>query len=414
MTRAGAPYLIYSVVTRLDMHRLNKFNGRLTSLLVIVLFAGIPILAQKENDPALLPKNSFIWNQEQRELGFLHFDEVFTGRVVSAGDHVRELPQGAPIAIYDAGGDKEAELERFISEQKVAGILVLKDGKIRLERYALGLSETGKWTSQSVAKSITSTLVGAAIKDGYIKSLDDHVSDYIPELNGSLYEQVTIHHVLSMTTGARWTETYHDNTSDLAKMYVAPIEPDMEAVVSYMRGVEAEHEPGKVWHYNTGETHLLGVLVSAATGLTLADYLSRKIWIPYGMESDATWLIGRTDHEQAGCCLQMRLRDFARYGQLVLDDGVINGESIVPDGWFEAATTRHGTVWGPMGYGYQWFTYDDGTFQALGIHGQIIHIDPSRNLVIVISSAWPEAENTIRHQIRDLFIRSLSAELDQE
>jgi len=125
-------------------------------------------LAQVTSDPDSLSKNSFQWNQEERELGFLHFDEVFEGRVVPRGDKVHELPQGKPIFAFGEDGVKESELEAFLTEQKVAGLLILQDGVIRLERYALGLSESGRWTSQSVAKSVTSTLLGAAIKDGYI------------------------------------------------------------------------------------------------------------------------------------------------------------------------------------------------------------------------------------------------------
>ncbi len=333
---------------------------------------------------------------------------------VPMGNKIHELPQGLPFAAFSAGGEKEKKLEDFMTEQKVAGFLILQDGKIRLERYALGHSESNLWSSLSVAKSVTSTLVGAAIKDGYIKSVNDYVTDYIPDLKGSAYDSVTIHHLLTMTTGVRWNENYTDPDSDIAKFETDSIEPGMNATVSYMRRLPAEAEPGTKWVYSTGETHLLGALVSSATHQTLSHYLSSKIWIPYGMEQTATWRLDRTGQEMAGCCLQMRLRDFARFGQFVLEDGRINGKSIVPDGWFDTATQIQVPLWPGAGYGYGWWIFNGDSFEALGIHGQMIYIDPSRKLVIAVNSAWPEAESNERHIAVANFVKSITDEIDKE
>lgn len=393
-----------------------RFSPRILATLGLTFILGLlsPSHAQDTPDPASLPRNSFIWNEDELALGFLHYDEVFEARDVPGGEEVRKLPLGLPIASFTAGGDKAKELEDFLTEQKVAGLLILQDGMIRLERYALGLSEAGRWTSQSVAKSVTSTLVGVAIKDGYIKSVDDCITAYIPDLKGSAYDNVTIHQVLTMTSGVRWIENYTDPNSDLVGFFREPIEPGMDQTVSYMRRLPAETEPGKKWVYKTGETHLLGVLVSSATGQNLSSYLSSKIWGPYGMEDKASWILGQTDQELAGCCLQMKLRDFGRFGQFVLEDGRIDGESILPDSWFRMATRTQVPIWGVLGYGYQWWTFADGTFQALGIHGQVIHIDPARSLVIVINSAWPEAENDQRRAAVSNFLRTIASELDRE
>ena len=381
---------------------------------VIVLTSASSSLAQGITNPDSLSKNPFGWNQEERELGFSHFDQVFKARDVPRGNKVHELPQGIAIPAFSKGGQKEKELEAFMKEQKVAGLLILQDGKIRMERYALGFSEADRWTSQSVAKSVTSTLVGAAIKDGYIKSIDDYVTNYIPDLKGSAYEKVTIRHLLTMTTGVRWNETYTDSNSDIVRFYTQPVEPGIDETVSYMRRLPSEAEPGKKWLYKTGETHLLGVLVSAATGQTLSGYLSSKIWIPYGMEQKATWNLGRTNQELAGCCLQMKLRDFGRFGQFILEGARINGKSIVPDDWLQAATHTQIPLWPGWGYGYQWWTLRDGTFRALGIHGQMIHIDPARHLVVVVNSVWPEAENFKRQVAADNFLRAIASEIDKE
>jgi CubicO group peptidase (beta-lactamase class C family) len=390
----------------------SSFTGIL--ILMSWLFPGYLALAQGITDPSQLPKNSFQWNQEERELGFLHFDEVFGGRDVPRGDNVHELPVGEPLPAFLPGGEKEKDLEKFISEQKVAGLFILQDGKIRYERYGLGLQESGRWPVQSIAKSVTSTLLGAAIKDGYIQSIDDFVSDYIPGLKGSAYDKVRIHHLLTMNTGVRWNESHTDPASDLRRFFTDPIEPGMDQTVSYMRKLPAEVEPGTRWVYKTGETHLLGVLVNLATGQSLSDYLSSKIWAPYGMQGKATWLLNQTGHELGGCCLQMCLRDLGRFGQFVLEGGHIEGESIVADNWFQSATHTQVPLWFGWGYGYQWWTMIDGTFRAIGVHGQMLHIDPERQLVIAIFSAWPEAESDLRRMAVIGFLNMVTKQIDKD
>lgn len=369
-------------------------------VLFIILISASSSLAQDITNSDSLSKNSSHWNQEERE--------------VLKGSKVHKLSQGLPIAAFSPGGEKEKVLEDFMMEQKVAGLLILQDGKIRLERYALGHSESNRWSSLSVAKSVTSTLVGAAIKDGYIKSVDDYVTDYIPDLKGSAYDSVKIRHLLTMTTGIRWSENYTDPNSDIARFSTDSIEPGMNATVSYMRRLPAEAEPGKKFLYSTGETHLLGVVVSSATHQTLSHYLSSKIWMPYGMEKNATWRLDRTGQELAGCCLQMTLRDFARFGQFVLEDGRINGESIVPNDWFKKATQIQVPLWPGGGYGYGWWIFNGRSFDALGIYGQRIHVDPSRQLVIAVNSAWPEADSNERQLAFAKFLTSISNEVDKE
>ena len=369
-------------------------------VLVIILMSASTSLAQDTVNTDSLSKNSSHLDKKERE--------------VPNGSNVHKLLQGLPIAAFSPGGEKEKTLEDFMKEQKVAGFLVLQNGKIRLERYALGHSESNLWSSLSVAKSVTSTLVGIAIKDGYIKSVDDYVTEYIPDLKGSAYDSVKIRHLLTMTAGVRWNENYTDPDADIARFDKDSIEPGMNATVSYMRSLPAEAEPGKIFKYSTGETHLLGVLVSSATHQTLSHYLSSKIWIPYGMEQNATWRLDRTGQELAGCCLQMRLRDFARFGQFVLEDGRINGESIVPKNWFKTATSIQVPLWPGGGYGFGWWIFNGSSFEALGIYGQMIHIDPDRQLVIAINSAWPEADSNERHLAVANFLRSIASEIDKE
>ncbi len=365
-------------------------------------------------DPATLRRSSFTWTQAEREFGFAHWDAIYSGRLVPRGVQVRELPIGKPLLVLKEPASARA-LEQFVAEEKVAGLIVLQNGSVRLERYALGYSAEGRWVSQSVAKSVTSTLVGAAVKDGFIASLDDPVTRYIPGLRGSAYDSVTVRQLMTMTSGVRWNEDYTDPASDIARLYVEPVEPGLNATVSFMRKLPREAPPGTKWVYKTGETHLLGVLVTSATKQTLAAYLSSKIWAPYGMEQSAVWTTDRTHHEQAGCCLAAALRDYARIGQFVLDGGRIGGRSIVPDGWFEAATRRQTpTTYADRGYGYQWWTMADGAFAAIGIHGQLIFIDPKRRLVVAINSAWPVATGADRSAARTRFLNLVAAAVDAE
>ena len=206
-------------------------------------------------------RNVLFWSIPQRDVAFRAMDRVplvVKSRIISAGKNVYPLPKGQPL---DIGVDIDA----YMKDQRTAGLLIIQDGKIRLEKYGLDFSGGKRWTSFSVAKSFTSTLVGAAIKDGYIKSVEDKVSDYIPDLKGSVYDDVTIRQLLTMTSGAKWNEDYADPKSDVALFDVHKAEPGVDVTVSYMRKLEREAPPGAKWVYKTGETNLVGVLVSSAT-----------------------------------------------------------------------------------------------------------------------------------------------------
>jgi CubicO group peptidase (beta-lactamase class C family) len=293
-------------------------------------------------------------------------------------------------------------------------VLVLQDGKIRLERYEPPDSPTTRWNSFSVAKSITSTLVGAAMKDGAIRSLDDPVTRYITELRGSAYDEVTVRQLLTMTSGVKWNEDYTDVNSDVARMYAQAPDPGFDMTTSYVRKLPREAPPGTKWVYKTSETNLVGVLVADATKKPLAEYLSEKIWRPYGMERDAEWMIDDVGHEQGGCCIAVVLRDYGRFGQFILDGARINGTSIVSDTWLPEATRSQVSTGPGSGYGYQWWTRDDGTFEGRGIYGQTLHIDRARRLVIVLNSATEQPTDRASGQARQDFIAAVNAELDAE
>lgn len=357
-------------------------------------------------------RDVLFWTLPQRDAAFRALDRIpvlARANVIQAGDSVFPLPLGEPLTVA-------TDIDTYMKEQRTAGLVIIHDGKVRLEKYGLDFSATGRWTSFSVAKSFTSTLVGAAIKDGFIKSIEDKVSDYIPDLKGSVYDDVSIRQLLTMTSGVEWNEDYEDPNSDVARFNEHQAEPGIDVTVSYMRTLPREAAAGTKWVYKTGETNLIGVLVSSATGKTLADYLSEKVWAPFGMEQDASWMLGSTGHEISGCCLQASTRDFARFGLFMLGGAVAEGNAVLPDDWIASATTRQADIGAPgKGYGFQWWTYDDGSFAAQGIFGQGIFIDPKRKLVIASNSNWPRATDhkTVGAQ-REAFYQSVQAAVDAE
>lgn len=359
-------------------------------------------------------KDVLFWSIKQRDATFRALDRIpilSKSRKIAAGKKVHPLPVGSTL---DVGMDVDA----YMKDQRTAGLVIVQDGKIRLEKYGLDFSAEGRWTSFSVAKSFTSTLVGAAIKDGYIKSINDKVSDYIPDLKGSVYDDVTIKQLLTMTSGVKWNEDYGDPKSDVARFNAHKAEQGVDVTVSYMRKLGREAPPGTKWSYKTGETNLIGVLVSSATKKNLSEYLSEKIWQPFGMELDASWMLGPTGHEISGCCIQASTRDYARFGLFILGGGIAQGKPVLPDGWIAEATTTWAETNRPeYGYGYQWWTLKDGSYAARGIFGQGIFIDPKRKLVIASNSNWPYASDRQggdQDQKRTTFYRQVQQAIDNE
>jgi CubicO group peptidase (beta-lactamase class C family) len=246
--------------------------------------------------------------------------------------------------------------------------------------------------------------------------MEDKVSDYIPQMKGSAYDEVSVRQLLTMTSGVRWNEDYADPNSDVARFNQHQPEAGVDALVSYMRRLPREAAPGTRWHYSTGETNLVGVLLSQATKKPLATYLSEKIWVPAGMEQQATWILNRSGREISGCCIQAAARDYARFGLFMLNGARFGGQGIVPDGWLADATSERVGIGRPgRGYGYLWWTYADGSYAARGIFGQGIFIDPKRKLVIVSNADWGAgATDRAASEAREAFYRTVQKSIDDE
>lgn len=335
---------------------------------------------------------TLFWTQAEREAGFRNMQALFPSDVAAAGERVRALPEGAPLAL--SGG--EAWLDGYMREHHVAGLMVLQDGQVRLQRYGLGFDAGQRWESYSVAKSVTSVLLGIALQQGHLRGLDDALTAYVPELRGSAYEGVTVGQLLTMTSGVRWNEDYADPASDVARMYLGPCVDGQAHALSYLRALPREHPPGTHWNYNTAETDLLGIVVERATGMPLAHYLSDVIWRPYGMDADATWIRDECDGSNTGGSgLSATLGDYARFGQFMLEGGRIDGHQAIAEAWMQGAVRGQDSAGAPeRGYGYLWWTDTDGSYQAAGIFGQMLYVDPSRDLVIAQLAAWPRATSS--------------------
>ncbi len=339
--------------------------------------------------PAVDPSEQQVlfWDDATRSARFRDMENWFAGHEVPAASNVRALPQGEPLPT-----DLQAQIKKLMTDTNAAGVMVLQNGKVRFEEYRLGLGAEDRWTSFSVAKSFTSTLLAAAISDGFIGGLEDPVIQYIPELKGSSYDGVTVGQLVTMTSGVDWNEDYTDPQSDVAQLNKYVVEFGPNAIVEQMKQLGRANAPGEKFSYSTGETNLIGLLVENAIGLPMAEYAQTKIVEPAGFEGDMFWMTDPRGGNIGGCCLSLRLADYARMGQFALEGGVgPSGEKIVPEGWFAEAGSPKVQFGGGFGYGYQWWTYPGANYGAQGIFGQAITVIPGTNTVIAVVSNWPTA-----------------------
>lgn len=331
---------------------------------------------------------------------FRNIDRLFPSRTVEAGDSPRPLP-ASDASIEDITvevGGETYDIYDYLALNSVTGLLVLKDGEVVYETYQRGNDKNTRWMSMSVAKSISSTLAGMAIKDGLIEGLDAQVVDYVPELEGSAYEGVSLKDILMMSSGVAWNETYTDPESDRRDLLRAQIAQTPGGAMDVMADLPQAAEPGTVNNYSTGETQILAEFIHSAVDQPLAEYLSEKLWQPYGMESDATWWLESPDGvEIGGSGIGATLRDYARFGQFMLEGGMIDGEAQLPEGWVEDATTpttlRDGEK---LDYGYMWWagwtepSEQDNAYSARGIQGQYVYVNPAKDIVIAQNAALPK------------------------
>ena len=323
----------------------------------------------------------------------------YPSSTVKRGDTVYELTE-SPRALaesYTYKG-KTKRVEDWIDATDTTGLIVIKDGTIAFEKYFRGNTRSTRSIAMSVSKSIVSCLVGVAVADGSINSLQDPVDKYAPELKGSGYEGVSLKNVLQMSSGIRFYEDYEDLKSDLVRMVVSFTTGSLNEFITTLAN---ERRPGTFNRYVSADTQVLGMVLQGATGKKLTDYTREKLWKRLGAEFDAEWLTDPTGAEMAFGGFNAALRDYARFGLLYLNEGRnFQGRQLVPTGWIKASVTpdaphlmpgrnNPGSPF-PMGYGYQWWIPEnpEGDFLAIGIYGQFIYIHPRYNVVIAKTSAY--------------------------
>ena len=308
--------------------------------------------------------------------------KIFHNRAIKTGKH----QPWTNAADYNKKTPSEANIKKF-EQYKTVSFLVLENNTVKYERYWEGYNESSKSNSFSMAKTVISLLIGAAIDEGKIKSADQKVNEFFPQFKGKFGNKLTIRHLLTMSSGFNWDESYAEITSITTKAYYGK---DLERIVKQMKVIE---EPGKRNNYQGGNTQVLAFIVEKATGKTIADYASEKLWVPMGAKHEALWSLDRKDgHEKAYCCFNSNARDFARLGQLILLKGKWQGKQLISEKYIEEATRPAKELKAETGqgmnnyYGFQfWYLEYKGLKIPYyrGILGQYIFVIPRKNAVVV-------------------------------
>lgn len=324
---------------------------------------------------------------------YSHFGEMFPSRVVRRATTPWLFKRAPEPAISYKFGPERRSIADYLHHNPTTGLLIAKDDTILYEHYQYARTDRDRFLSQSMAKTITAMLIGIAVSEGKIKSIDDPVSTYVPGLANAEYGKTSIRDLLHMSSGVAFSETY-DGQDDIARLSRDLFgEPGKDPVASVAQFDTRAAPPGTKWHYASIETEILGLVLRSATAVPVADYLHGRIWDAIGAEADAAWAIDGTGQEIAFCCFNATLRDYARLGRLLAHDGAWEGRQLIPRQWLLDATMvkptdghlAPGTATPYFGYGYQvWLLPGEPRrFALLGIRGQIILVDPATKLVMV-------------------------------
>lgn len=380
---------------------------------VIALTLGISMVAHaqapgkidinKMNPAGLLVDKYSYMVQPYNFYYFHHMDELgFRTDVVKRGDHVYPLkePKGSFSVMYKFGGI-EHSFDDYFRREYVTGFLVLHDNQIIFERYSHGANQDSRFVSQSVAKSILSILVGVAIDEGKIHSVSDPIVRYLPYLAKSGYRDVTLKEVLQMTTNVDYSEDYRKPTSLGAALLTGhPSFKDFAASLD-----PSATKPGTAFQYQSVNSQVLGLLLERVTGERLNIWAQDRLWKKIGARRDAFFYESTKQPDTcAFACFNATLRDYGRVGLMMLNKGELGGTRVVSESWVHNSTTPDAPFLMPKpagangepttGYAYQWWIPygGEGVFEAEGIFGQMIYVNPTRRVVIVQTSAWPVAD----------------------
>lgn len=360
---------------------------------------------------------------------FRSIEKYFPTRIINSSDTpsiFMKTEKEISLPEYYNYNGKKLETKKLLTDTDVTGLLVLKNDSILYEKYYRGNTEKSHTIAWSVTKSFVSALVGIAIEEGFIKNINDVAVDYVPELKGSPYENITIKNLLQMSSGISWNEDYSDFDSDINRFgRTLALGKSFEA---FVKTLKRNKEQGTYNLYNSSDTQVLGMIISKATKSTLSKYLEDKIWQPIGMENKALWVVDDYGNEFAAAGLSASLKDFARFGKLYLNNGVYNGKRIIPLKWVQKSLTpdaphlfsgENKNSNNVFGYGYQWWIPEgtENEFLAIGIYNQFIYVNPSKNMIIVKSSAnnsygSTNDENSFREQETIQFFREICKSME--
>ena len=290
---------------------------------------------------------------------------------------------------------KQVNVDEYLLRTDTAALLIIQNGKIKYENYWLTGGPDEHWFSFSMAKSFISALIGIAIHQKYINSIEDKITFYVPQLKNSAYDNVRIKDILQMSSGASWNEDYGDPNSDINRS--ARIFAIGGSLDEFTSSLEKELEPGSFNRYNSTDTQALGMLLREATGASITEYMQKMLWEPIGAEKNGYWIVDSENMEMAYAGFMATARDYAKLGELYRLKGNLNNKQIIPSEWIELSTKPDGPhlLPGdnplsdfPLGYGFQWWIPDNsGDFSAIGVYNQFIYVSPKNNTVIVKLSA---------------------------
>jgi CubicO group peptidase (beta-lactamase class C family) len=397
-----------------------RLFGFLLGSLFSALVLGAPdeaVLGKAEGYPVCpLPQSG---PTEQRCLvGMLsHFDQVVPARKVAKAAAAFELKRAAkePRITYVHRG-RAGDTDWFLENNRNTGLLVLKGDTIAFERYQYDRKPEHRMQSYSMAKTVVAMLIGIAIAEGKIASIDDRADRYVPELKGHPYGETSLRHLLTMSSGVKFREDYDgkDDVTVLARKTIFGEGPGgVDSVLTFR---ERERPAGEKFYYASAETQVLSLVLRATTGKPLAEYLSEKIWQPMGAEADASWLLDGGGYELGYMGLNATLRDWGRLGLLLANHGALNGRQIIPAAWVRAATTVEsphlnvGTATRFNGYGYQtWLIDHNGRFALMGVRGQGVYVDAKTKVVVVNTAVHALPRDPARGEQFSYFFGALRA-----
>jgi len=353
-----------------------------------------PTLPKSDVPPAVQQLRRAMLDPDTNSLTFHSMDQLFTTRTVARSGTVWPIQRADhPLDFtYEYQGQRYTP-EQFLDRTFTNALLIIKSGRVVSEIYRNNTRADTRFIGWSMTKSITSILIGCALQEGRIQSIDDPITNYLPELKGGGYDGVSIRHILQMRSGVAYPERYDfANPGIAARNHELALVENVTRFADVARTIKRAHPPGEAWEYKTLDTAVLGWLLERVSGgSTVAGYTAQRLWEPLGAEADGFYImdgppgVGR---EFSGAGFNATLRDFARIGLMMLSGGVANGHRIVSAEWVRESTRPTGGP-GP-GYGYQWWTFPSShAYQALGLQGQHIYVDPDTETVVVKLSYVP-------------------------